>query len=167
MKKIICILFALLVLTLCACAKKEEQGDALEPLPAVDGPVNAGADLADSPFVGLFKNSYSSLYKSAAKDVYPEPSCAVPELHCESDGTFTFMAVSAVDAESYVMTGTFTVEGDTATFSIERHETSGYLGDDAGSFTMTLIDTDEMRYAGGQIASVSAGDIFARAQAAS
>lgn len=162
MKKLICILLALLMLTLCACAKKEEKGDSLEPLPTVDGPVNTGGDLADSPFVGSFDNSYSALFKSAAKDVYPEPDCAVPQLVCGADGSFTLTAVSAPDKEVYTITGSFTVDGDTATFTIAQHASSGYIGDDAAAFTMTLIDTDEMRYAGDQIATVSAGDIFER-----
>ncbi|MEA5051035.1 MAG: hypothetical protein VB021_06130 [Oscillospiraceae bacterium] len=163
MKKTIALLLLLLLaLTLGACAKKQETTSDLEPLPSVDGPVNNSADLADSPFVGTFDNSYSALFKSAAGDVYPAPDVSVPQLRCEADGTFSFTAVSAPDKQSYVLTGTFTVDGDTATFTIEAHESSGYMGDDATAFTMTLIDSNEMRYAGDQIATVSAGDIFER-----
>ncbi len=161
MKKSIALLLVLLLaLSLGAC-KKQEADPAPAPLPSIDGPLNESDDIAGSPFVGLFKNSYSALFKSAARDVYPEPNCPVPELRCEADGAFTFTVVSAVEEKSYVMTGSFTVDGDTATFTVAERQDS-FFGDDVESFTMTLVSENELRYAGDQMESVAAGDIFER-----
>jgi len=125
----------------------------LETVP-VDSPVNTSDDPAASPFVGSFKNTYNAMFASLSVDVF-ELEDDIPVIECLRDGTFTLRVVDvAAERQSYSMTGTWTVDGDTAFFVPE--------GGEETYFQMTLISADEMRYSGEEYYCVTQGDIFTR-----
>jgi hypothetical protein len=147
-----------------ACAKWDEQQpedvvddagivDEDVATPSIDGPVYEGNDIASSPFVGEFKNTYSALFASKVEDVF-ENEGDIPVLVCEADGNFAFYVNDLISEGLLTVEGTFTVDGDIATFTI--------AGESAAVFTMELINKDEMRYSGDELYCVSRGDIFER-----
>ena len=144
------LLFVLLALPLCACKPAEDPNQTI----SVDGPLNTSGSLADSPFVGTFRNSYNARFASLAQDVF-ELEDEIPVLVAGSDGRFS---LTIVDTENtglaYTLTGSFTVDGDAAVFTAD--------GDTEPWFTMNLISADEMSYSGRDYYCVSQGDIFER-----
>jgi len=142
----------LLVLLLCACNPEQEEFS--ETGYSVDGPVNTSEDIANSPFVGTFRNTYSARFASIAQDVF-ELSDDIPFIAINANGTFT---LSIVDTEGsrkiYTLSGSFTVKKDVASFTAEGEQTVW--------FRMTLLNSNEMRYTGHEFYCVSHGDIFAR-----
>lgn len=130
-------------------------------LPSINDPVYEGKDISASPFVGSFKNSYVSLYASKAEDVFAIPE-EIPLLTVNADGSFELKIYDA-EAGSLALRGTVTVDGETATFSVEqRPEGINFLGDDVEGFKMTLADESNMRYSGEPLGSISKGDVFTR-----
>jgi len=133
-----------------------------QPVASITGPVNESGILADSPFIGKFENSYVALSSSEAKEIFgSEIDGTPPVLVIGEDGGF-MLTVNAYDAGMLAVRGTVTVEGDTAVFSVETLPAVDFLGSDLVSFTMRLIDKDDMRYSGEQIGTITKGDIFTR-----
>ena len=165
MKKWISIVALILcaVMLFSACAKEEEQPEEViyntettnedVTTPPIDGPVYDGTDIASSPFVGEFKNTYCARFASMAEDVF-ENEGDIPVLVCEANGNFTFYVNDLVSEGLLTVNGKFTVDGDTASFTIS--------GESKAFFTMELINKDEMRYSGDELYCVSRGDIFER-----
>ena len=58
--------------------------------------------------------------------------------------------------------GTFTVDNDTATFTIKERTAEDYLGSSLETFEMKAIDGEELRYRGGQQGLVADRDIFSK-----
>ena len=162
MKKYRLVLAVLLVLVLLAgCAKKEEpeQTDSgLEPLPEI--PTYEGTSVADSPFVGAFKCSWSALEHSSTDDSSWEGR--ISTLVCKEDGTFTLVFDSLEENGMVSVSGKFTVKDDVATCTITEHSSDSYLGSDLASFQLKLEDENEIRYKGEQQGLVADRDIFSR-----
>ena len=174
---------ALLVLALClsfaACAPKETVSpevvapESQSPSPAIDGPLYTGTDIAASPFVGTFRSSYSALFASNADDVYVnitenedgtlnmEP-IEKPKLVCSADGSFALTVCTIVGGDYVTLNGTFTVDGETAEFTVAQGNYGDFLGSDTQKFALKLISHDELRYWGDQIGTVYGGDKFLR-----
>lgn len=169
MKKTLLTVLSLLIclLMLSACGLLGNEGadiddgpSLLDPLPPVDGPFNDSDDIASSAFVGTFVNSYSALSASLASSVFPEGAEKTPTLVCNPDGTFTLSVMSDMAQRTMrTVGGTFTVSGDSATFTV----TEGEPGE--VQFTLTFASADELHYAGDQIDCVSQGDLFLRQSA--
>lgn len=152
-------------LLLCGCTPVTEQDpdpEVLQPLPSVDDPLYTGDDIAASPFVGRFVCSYNAMFKSLAKDVFTEGEEGAPWLECRADGTFTLSVVHDMGTGAHrAVSGTFTVSGEVATFTVTDHGGAD-AASDGQNFTMTLVSANEMRHGGDSIDCVSAGDIFQR-----
>ena len=160
MKKLFCLLLVLSVCVLAACGAQDAAQDP-GPAPSVDGPVHEGTDIAGSPFVGTFENSYNALFLSPAKDgVYDG---ALPTLTLKEDGAFSMTVVATADGAVHTLSGTFTVDGDNAALTVDACDGEFY-GSDTEGFTLTLTSENELRYSGPQMEAVSEGDLFERAQ---
>lgn len=152
------LLCAALALTACGTSPQETGTPVvpLEPIGPID-PINPSDDIAASAFVGTFVNSYSTLYASAAADVFPEGPDKTPALVCNADGTFSLTVMTDMAERTMrTLTGSFTISGDTAAFTT----VDGAAGE--LTFTMTFVGVDELRYAGDMIDCVLSGDLFQR-----
>ena len=165
LKKLFCLLGILLLIgSLVSCGKKKEEDEddiVLEPIPTV--PTYTGKSLKDSPFVGSFSCSWSSLDHSSTDD--DSWKGRVSTLVINEDGSFSLRFDSLADSSTVVMTsvtGTVTVKDDTAECVIKQRDLDDFLGSDVGSFSLTLIDSDEIRYFGEQMGMVANRDIFSR-----
>ncbi|MEG1984824.1 MAG: hypothetical protein RR009_06010 [Oscillospiraceae bacterium] len=183
MKKYITVLLIALCLTLfVSCGKHTEPDDPLlpaapeteMPTPPIDGPVYSGTDIANSPFVGKFENSYSALFASGAEYVYvkitvnedgtqtKEP-LQKPTLECRADGTFSLIVPTAIGEGNATINGTFTVDGEIAEFTVAQGSYGDFIGASTEKFTCKLINANDIRFWGDQIGTVSGGDIFTKA----
>lgn len=162
MKRLTAICFLLiLALSLVACGQKEKEEEPsyeLEPLPTI--PTYEGTDIADSPFVGEFTCTWSGLEHSSTEDTSWEGR--ISSLTCNADGTFV-LTFNGMDDVGYVqVSGSFKVENDEAFCTVEARDKTGYLGEELTTFSLELIDEDEMRYRGEQQGYVADRDVFAR-----
>ena len=133
-----------------------------EPVSSIKGQINEGGGLAGSPFIGSFINSYVSLNASNADDVFKAPGAGdAPRLEIADDGGFT-LVINAYEAGMLAVRGTIAVSADEAVFTITERPSVGFFGDDAESFTMRIIDEDNMRYSGEQLGTITKGDLFTR-----
>lgn len=174
-------LIALLALALCAAlaaCKPQDAPTALtpeqqEPSLSVDGPIYEGTDIEGSPFVGSFVSEYSALFASDADDVYVlitenedgtlnKSPVEKPRLVCAADGTFALTVCTAVGEGYATLNGTFTVDGETAQFTVAQGDYGDFIGSDTQRFSLKLSDEDALRYWGDQIGTVYGGDIFSR-----
>jgi len=136
--------------------------DLSEFIPPINSPVFEGKDIKGSPFVGEFKNTYVALYFSDANDVFANKgSDAIPKITINEDGSFTLI-INAYDAGMVAVKGTVEVDGASALFTITAKPSVSYLGDDVNSFSLRLLDSDDLRYAGEQIGTITKGDLFSR-----
>ncbi len=156
------LLYAVLLCTACAKPTPEPEPVPDTTLPPIDGPVYEGAEIAASPFVGSFRNTYNAQNASLAADVFPEEKNR-PLLTCSADGSFTFVVFDIANETAHTIIGTFTVQDTVATFYVDD------VGDVASLpagilvvFTMTLLNENELRYKGVEMDCVSTGDLFAR-----
>lgn len=168
---------AVIVLLLCvmlmfhACGnqepKQEEEIDLVgnEPLPQIDGPLHEGTDIASSPFVGTFQNTYSALFASLTAEVFEDAS-DIPSLTCNADGTFEMKVTDYTTRAAHILSGTFTVDGEIATFTATNVGEIASVSGTSVTFTMQLINENEMKYGGDELDCVTKGDIFTRAGAA-
>jgi hypothetical protein len=86
-------------------------------------------------------------------------------LEIKEDGTFSLRFDSLSGGADVVMTtvsGTVSVRDDRAECVIKDRDSEDFLGSDVGSFSLVLIDTDELRFFGDQIGAVVNRDIFTR-----
>ncbi len=144
------------------------------PAVNIDGPAYTGTEIADSPYVGKFDNSYSAQFASDAADVYVniilnedgtstyEP-VERPSLDCRADGTFSLTVMTTLGGDYATLTGTYTVDGEHAEFTVTPGAYGDFLGADTEKFSGKLLGADEIRYWGDQIGTVMGGDIFRRA----
>ncbi|MBR4929151.1 MAG: hypothetical protein IKZ63_06585 [Oscillospiraceae bacterium] len=168
LKKILCLLSTLLLIfCLSSCGKKKQPEDddeiILEPIPS--SPAYSGKDLKDSPFVGSFSCSWSALDHSSTDDDSWHGRISVLEI--KEDGTFSLRFDSLSGGADIVMTsvsGTVSVRDDRAECVIKGRDSEDFLGSDVSSFSLVLIDTDELRFSGEQIGAVLNRDVFTRAQ---
>jgi len=145
-----------------AAAEKPPGSLTYQPVTSITGPVNESDSLLESPFVGSFENSYVALSASDAKDIFggeiPGPP---PVLTIEENGSF-ILTINANEAGMLAVKGSVSVDGDVAVFTIEAWPAIDFLGADADSFTMRLLDKDDLRYSGEQIGTITKGDVFTR-----
>lgn len=165
-KKIICLFFVLLLMiSLVSCGKnkhpEEDEEIVLEPIPST--PAYSGKNLKESPFVGSFSCSWSALDHSSTDDDSWHGRISVLEI--KEDGTFSLRFDSLSGGADVVMTtvsGTVSVRDDRAECVIKDRDSEDFLGSDVVSFSLVLIDTDELRFFGDQIGAVVNRDIFTR-----
>ncbi len=148
----------LMVCLLCGCSlfgqKKEAGFVILDPVPPIDAPVYEGSDIAGSPFVGEFINTFCAIQASRADGVYIDEE-HTPKLTCNADGTFVLTVVSdMVNHKMRDVKGTFTVDGETAEFVPD--------GMPDAAFQAKMVNKDELRIVGEGVDSVTNGDIFGR-----
>ncbi len=191
-KTVVSIMALLCALTLlCACTPSEKPGDEpttepstptvspeqSAPAPSVDGPVYSGTDVAESPFVGRFENTYVALFASTADETFVDYEEAEdgeltvtprekPFIVCREDGTFS-ITVDTLNEDPSVhkyatINGTFTVDGESAEFTVAAGSYGDFIGSDTQKFIMKLINAHELRYWGDQIGTVTGGDMFKR-----
>lgn len=158
-------LIALMMLSLCACGKKEQDdpdtGIDLEPIPSA--PAHTGSTVKGSPFEGSFSCSWSSVEHSPTDD--PSWEGRISKLTIREDGTFTLTFDSLSDGSKVVMatvSGTVSVKDDIASCTVTDRSSDSYLGSDVEEFTLTLMDKDDLRYKGDQQGIVGNRDIFSR-----
>lgn len=168
---------AILALLLCAallftaCSKtdpltnEELESVGKNTLPPIDGPLNEGIDIASSPFVGTFQNTYSSLFASLTVDVFEDAS-EIPVLTCNADGTFEMRVTDYATRALHTLSGTFTVNDETATFTATNVGEIASVSGTSVTFTMKLVNGNEMKYSGDELDCVTKGDIFTRSNAA-
>ncbi|MBP0968990.1 MAG: hypothetical protein J5744_02490 [Oscillospiraceae bacterium] len=154
----------LVTLSLVSCGKKQDETGGkvvLEPVPTV--PTHVGKDISESPFVGSFTCTWSSLERSTTDfDVWDGRRSTIT---INEDGTFSlsFDSLSSGNAVTLAtVKGTVSVSDDTATCIVTDRSIDSYLGSDVNTFTLTLIDTDDFRYKGDQQGLVGNRDIFSR-----
>ena len=186
LKKItIALVTALLAVCLVACAASDEGESAYQapeqnkPSGSVNDPVYTGSDIADSPFIGSFTNTYCTLYASNAGEFYVEyadepadgtpssqPLEVTPSLVCTADGAFTFTFNTDLEGSYAVASGTFKVNDDCATFTVESiqkyGDAEGFDGENLTEFAMQMTSNSEMLYSGDQAGYVTTGDVFRR-----
>lgn len=157
---IISVLFIVIMLTACGAKQEEPEQNpgGLEPLPEI--PTYEGTSVADSPFVGTFRCSWSALEHSSTDDSSWEGRTS--SFVCKEDGTFILVFDSLEETGMVSVSGTVTVDNDTATCTIEKRSSDGYLGSDLASFQLKLIDENELRYKGEQQGLVADRDIFSK-----
>lgn len=144
------------------------------PAPEIDGPVYVGTDIPDSPFVGVFENTYVALFASKAEDVFvvytvkedgsviTTPLHRKPTLECRSDGTFSITVNTLEDNVYATVNGSYTVDGEWAEFTVAAGEYGDFIGADTQKFSCRMLNANELRYWGDQIGSVTGGDVFKR-----
>ncbi len=163
-KLLIFLLITAMLCSLSACGKKQEDpnsGMDLDPIPST--PAHTGKAVKGSPFVGSFSCTWSSVEHSPTDDQSWEGR--ISKLTIEEDGTFTLVFDSLSDGAKVVMatvTGTVTVNDDTATCTVTSRSTEDFLGSDVEEFSLVLMDKDEMRYRGDQQGLVGDRDVFSR-----
>jgi len=163
-KKLLSLVFLLIivpsVLSSCGAGKEEPDPSSLEPIPSE--PVYVGDDLKDSPFVGDFSCTWSSVEHSSTDD--PSWAGRISQLHIGEDGSFTLTFDSLAEGRTVMVSvsGKVTVKDDTATCAVNERTSDDFLGNDIESFTLVLLDTDELRYRGEQMGMVGDRDIFTR-----
>ena len=138
--RLLCLVL-LAVLLLAGCAGKPQdtpEEEVLPPLPEI--PVHEGTSIADSPFVGSFHSS----------------------LTCVEDGTFVLAFDSLSEAGTVTVSGTFTVENDTAVCTVKNRTAENYLGSELETFELKVLNEKEVRYRGEQQGLVADRDIFSR-----
>jgi len=153
------------ILALAGCKEDPAESAVSERMPPtvpIEGPAHEGTDIASSPFVGSFVNSYSGEYRSAAADVYKDAD--LPTLTINPDGSFVLTTYIFETSKTVEIRGTLAVDGETATLSVTSRSGDGFLGDDVETAALALLDKNEMKWRGEQIGSVSSGDIFTRTQ---
>ena len=134
----------------------------LESIPPINSPLFEGNDIKGSPFVGEFINSYVALYFSDAKDVFAaEGEDAIPKITINEDGTF-ILRLNAYDAGIVAVKGTVEIDSTSAVFTITAKPSVSYLGDNVDSFSLRLLDSNDLRYSGEQIGTITKGDLFSR-----
>ena len=168
MKKIFAVLIVLSIFfTLSACKGKElpekAGGDSLavsglDPLPRTDDPIHTGDDLAGSPFIGNFINSYSAFGGAIASEVYAETE--IPKITISDKGDFTLSVYIASLEKTIEMKGVVEVDGETAALTVESRSQTEFLGAEVEEFSLTLISEKELRYSGDQIGPLITGDLF-------
>lgn len=162
MRKISLIISILLVIVLLAGCGAEEEPEqnpgGLEPLPEV--PAYEGTSVADSPFVGIFRCSWSALEHSSTDDSSWDGR--ISYFTCYEDGTFILAFDSLEETGMVTVKGTVSVKDDVATCTIKERSADNYLGADLESFQLKLIDENELRYKGEQQGTVADRDIFSK-----
>lgn len=162
MKKIQVILSLLFILLLSSCGTQQEpenpNNNTLEPLPEIH--TYEGNSVSDSPFVGSFKCSWSALEHSSTDDESWEGRTS--SLVCKEDGTFTLTFDSLESFGMVSVSGTFTVDNDTASCTVTERSADSYLGSELEGFQLKLIDESELRYKGEQQGLVADRDIFSK-----
>ena len=166
LKKAICLLSVLLLMvSLVSCGKSKQPEEAeeiiLEPIPST--PTHSGKDIKGSPFVGSFSCSWSALDHSSTDD--DSWKGRVSSLVIKEDGTFSLRFDSLSGSGDVIMTsvsGTVNVRDDEAECRITDRESDDFLGSDVTSFSLSLIDSDELRFFGDQLGAVVNRDIFSR-----
>ena len=162
MKKFRLLLSVLLVLVmLSGCSSKQEPeqpSGVLEPLPEI--PTYEGTSVADSPFVGAFKCSWSALEHSSTDD--PSWEGRISTFTCKEDGSFILVFNSLEETGTVSVSGTITVKDDIATCTITNRTSDSYLGSGLETFQLKLIDENELRYKGEQQGLVADRDIFTK-----
>ena len=150
-----------MMIALCACSASESESDSgssgtLEPIPK--DPAYSGTDIKDSPFVGTWTCSWSSLEHSGTDDSSWDNRKTT--LVCREDGTFelTFDSMKNGTENMVSVSGTFKVEDDTATCSIDDYSSSDYLGSDVAEFRLELSSSTELKYRGDQMGAVADRD---------
>ena len=154
-------IFLLLVLILSGCGTSETEqpdDDVLAPLPEIY--THEGSSIKDSPFVGSFYCSWSALEHSGTDD--PSWEDRISTLACSDDGSFVLTFDSLSSSGKVTVRGSFTVDNDTAVFTITERSAEEYLGASLESFEMKAIDGEELRYRGGQQGLVADRDIFSK-----
>ncbi len=160
MTRLLCILL-LLVLILSGCGTSEpEQPEDNEFVPLPEIYTHEGSSIKDSPFVGTFFCSWSALEHSGTDD--PSWEGRISTLACSEDGSFVLSFDSLSSAGTVTVKGTFTVDNDTATFTVKERSAEEYLGSALETFEMKVIDSEELRYRGGQQGLVADRDIFSK-----
>lgn len=164
-KLVILLLITAMLFSLTACGKKKDDdpnsGMDLEPIPST--PAHSGKTVKDSPFVGNFSCTWSSVEHSPTDDQSWEGR--ISKLSIKEDGTFTLVFDSLSDGAKVVMAtvaGTVTVKDDTATCTVTSRSSEDFLGSDVEEFSLVLMDQDEMRYRGDQQGLVGDRDVFSR-----
>ena len=155
------VLLILILVILPSCSSKQESNqpeNGLEPIPEI--PTYEGTSVADSPFVGSFKCSWSALEHSSTDD--PSWEGRISTFVCNEDGTFILMFNSLEDIGSVSVSGTIDVKDDIATCTIKERSSTSYLGSDLDSFQLKLINENELRYKGDQQGLVADRDIFTK-----
>lgn len=160
MTRLLSILLLLsLILSGCGASETEQpEDDVLVPLPEIY--THEGSSIKDSPFVGTFSCSWSALEHSGTDD--PSWDGRISTLVCSDDGSFVLSFDSLSSAGTVTVKGTFTVDNDTATFTIKERTAEEYLGSSLETFEMKAIDGEELRYRGGQQGLVADRDIFSK-----
>lgn len=166
LKKLICLLSVLLLVVLlvsCGKNKKTEEDEeiVLEPIPTT--PTYSGKNLGESPFVGSFSCSWSALDHSSTDD--DSWNGRLSTLVIKEDGTFSLRFDSLSGSSDVIMTsvtGTVSVRDDRAECVIKERGSDDFLGSDVETFSLVLIDSNEFRFFGDQIGTVTNRDIFSR-----
>lgn len=163
-KRCIWLIFLLcLVVCLASCGKNNNDGSdgKLEPIPTV--PSYSGNTVKGSPFVGSFHCSWSSVDHSPTDDSSWEGR--ISELNILEDGTFSMTFDSLAGGNTVIkatVSGTVAVKDDVATCTVTGRSIDRFFGSDVESFTLVLIDSNELRYRGDQQGMVGDRDIFSR-----
>ena len=153
------VLLAVLLLAGCSGTPQETPGEeTLPPLPEI--PVHEGTSIAGSPFVGSFYCSWSALEHSGTED--PSWEGRISSLICLDDGTFVLSFDSLSDAGTVTVSGTFTVDNDTAVCTVKNRTAENYLGCELETFELKVLNESEVRYRGEQQGLVADRDIFSR-----
>ena len=158
--RLLCLVL-LAVLLLAGCAGKPQdtpEEEVLPPLPEI--PVHEGTSIADSPFVGSFHCSWSALEHSGTED--PSWEGRISSLICVEDDTFVLSFDSLSEAGTVTVSGTFTVENDTAVCTVKNRTAENYLGSELETFELKVLNEKEVRYRGEQQGLVADRDIFSR-----
>lgn len=133
-----------------------------DPISSVLGQINDTNDLSESPFVGVFENSYVAFFSSDAKDIFGFTQAGEPPyLTISDEGEFT-LVINAYEVGMLAVRGRVAVDGDTAEFIIETKPAVDYFGSEIESFSMRLIGKNDMRYSGERLGTITKGDIFSR-----
>ena len=130
------------------------------PVSPLNPSIHTGRKVSGSPFIGDFLNSYVAANFSDAIDVFKEESL-IPTIGIKEDGTF-ILTINTIETGLVSLSGTLEVDDTTATFTIVTRDKEGFLGDNVESFSFRLVGTDDMKYIGEQLGSITTGDIFTR-----
>lgn len=131
-----------------------------DPIPSFNPSIYSGNKVKGSPFAGSFINSYVAASFSSAEEVFEDKE-RIPQLRISDDGSFS-LRFSSFEIETIEIKGTLTVDDTLASFTVTSGSITGFLGDSVNTFNMRLVGTDDLKYEGEQIGTITGGDIFSR-----